>query len=105
VGSVNPAANINNSHAIGRCQVCGSMRQTSQVTFHRNVGMLIARQTFKLQGSMCKTCLSKKYWEFQGKGLLLGPWGMISLVVTPIYLISNTVSYVAASRKLRNAVE
>jgi hypothetical protein len=106
LGTVTPAADINStSNAIGRCQICGSMRQTSQVTFHRNIGMLIARQTLKLQGSMCKTCLGKKYWEFQGKGLLLGPWGMISLVVTPIYLITNTVSYVSASRKLRNAVE
>jgi hypothetical protein len=40
-----------------------------------------------------------------GLNLLLGPWGMISLIVTPIYLVTNTVSYVSASRKLSGAIE
>ncbi len=93
------------ANAIGPCQVCRSMRHTAQVTFHRNVGMLFARQNITLKATMCKTCLKSKFWEFQGKGLLLGPWGMISLIVTPIYLITNTVSYVSASNKLRHAVE
>ena len=93
------------ANAIGPCQICRSMRHTTQVTFYRNVGMLFARQNITLKAAVCKTCLKSKFWEFQGKGLLLGPWGMISLVVTPIYLIINTVSYVSASNKLRYAVE
>jgi hypothetical protein len=40
-----------------------------------------------------------------GKNLLFGPWGFVSLVVTPIYMVTNTVSYVSSSRKLRDAVE
>jgi hypothetical protein len=104
MGTVTPAANFNPA-AMGQCRICGAMRQTTQVTFEHNIGMLVARQTRKLECAMCKTCLSKKYWEFQGKGLLLGPWGVISLIVTPIYLITNTVSYVSASRKLQHAVE
>jgi hypothetical protein len=36
---------------------------------------------------------------------VFGPWGVISLVVTPIYLVTNTVSYISAKQKLRNAVE
>src|SRR5215470_11137758 len=89
----------------GQCQICRSVRQTADVTFHRNVGMLFARQNITLKGAMCKTCLKSKFWEFQGKGLLLGPWGMISLIVTPIYLITNTVAYVSAASKLKNTVE
>ena len=96
---------INNVNSMGRCQVCNSVRQTSLVTFHRNVGMLVARQTHRLQGSLCKTCLSKNFWDFTVKNLLLGPWGMISLVMTPIYLITNIVSYVSALHKLRGAIE
>ena len=92
-------------NSTGQCQVCRSMRPTAAVTFHRNVGMLVARQNITLKGTMCKTCLKSKFWEFQGKGLLLGPWGVISLVVTPIYLIINTVAYLSASSKLKNAVE
>jgi hypothetical protein len=104
VGSVSPA--IANSPANpGQCQICRSIRQTAEVTFHRNVGMLVARQNITLKGAMCKTCLKQKYWEFMGKGLLLGPWGLISLIVTPIYLITNTVTYFSASRKLQGAAE
>ncbi len=92
-------------NSMGRCQVCGSVRQTAPVIFHRNIGMLVARQTRRIEGDMCKTCLSKNYWEYMGKGLLFGPWGVISLIVTPIYLVTNTVSYVSALHKLRGAIE
>jgi hypothetical protein len=75
------------------------------VKFHRNIGMLFVRQAKSLPGNLCKTCLSKHYWSFMGKNLLLGPWGTISLFVTPIYMVTNTVSYVKALRNLRGAPE
>jgi hypothetical protein len=49
--------------------------------------------------------MRSKYWEYMGKDLLLGPWAVISVIVTPIYMVTNTVSYVASSRNLRGAVE
>jgi hypothetical protein len=30
---------------------------------------------------------------------------MISLLVTPIYLVTNTVTYIGARQKLRHAIE
>ena len=56
-------------------------------------------------GQPCRSCIHKKYWEFTGKNLLLGPWGTISLIVTPIYLIQNTAVYASALYKLRDAIE
>jgi hypothetical protein len=88
-----------------RCQLCQGMHQTRPVTFHRNVGMLFARRTYSTQGSLCRSCMHKKYWEFTGKNLLLGPWGTISLIVTPIYLIQNTAVYASTLYKLRDAIE
>jgi hypothetical protein len=85
---MNAASSANPAGAMGRCQVCGSMRQTRSI-----------------QGNMCKTCMRSKYWEYMGKDLLLGPWAVISVIVTPIYMVTNTVSYVASSRNLRGAVE
>jgi hypothetical protein len=35
--------------------------------------------------------------------LLLGSWGHV--IVTPIYMVTNTVTYVSGARKLRGAVE
>jgi hypothetical protein len=90
---------------MGRCQVCGNMRQTSAVKFHHNIGMVVLRQTRSIQGNMCKACMRSKYWEYMGKNLLLGPWGVISVIVTPIYMVTNTVTYVSGARKLSGAVE
>ena len=50
------------------------MRATTLVKFDRNIGMLVLRQVRSIQGIMCKTCLGKKFWEFTGLNLLLGPW-------------------------------
>ena len=110
MGTVNPNP-VNAASAaapatiMGRCQVCGNMRQTSEVKFHHNIGMIVLRQTRSIQGNMCKTCMRSKYWEFMGKNLLLGPWGIISVIVTPIYMVTNTVTYVSGARKLSDAVE
>jgi hypothetical protein len=81
------------------------MRQTAQVKFERNIGMLFLRQTRRLQARVCKTCLDKTFWNFQGLNLLLGPWGVISLIMTPIFLVTNTVNYTSARRTLEGAVE
>jgi hypothetical protein len=96
---------VNAVNTIGKCQLCGSMRQTSPVEYNRNIGMLFLRQTRKVNARMCKTCARKNFWDFQVKNLLLGPWGIISLVITPIYLITNTVSYASALKELKSAVE
>ena len=88
-----------------RCQRCGSMRPTTHVSFHRNVGMLFIRRTYKLEGNLCKSCIRKHFGEFMLKNLLLGWWGTISLIVTPIYAIQNVASYVSAMHALRGVPE
>ena len=99
---LNKASSMN---ALRQWQLCRSMRQTARVKYEQNIGMLILRQTRRLEANLCKTCANKEFWNFQGMNLLLGPWGMISLIITPIYLVTNTVSYLAAQRELKGAVE
>jgi hypothetical protein len=62
-------------------------------------------KTYSLNADLCKTCIHRRFWQFQGKNLLLGPWGTFSLVVTPIYLLQNTAVYLSTLYKLRDAVE
>jgi len=78
---------------------------TAHEKFERGIGMLVQRQTRRLQAGLYNTCLAQQYWDFQLKNLLLGPCGMISLVITPIYLVTNTVSYATARSELADAVE
>ena len=105
VSPVSPASASNPINAIGRCQLCGNARQTTPVEYNRNIGMLFLRQTRKINANMCKTCAGKQYWDFTIKNIVFGPWGVISLIITPIYLITNTVSYVSARNKLSGSVE
>ena len=91
--------------APARCQLCQQMRATRSVTFHRNVGMLVARRSYSVKGELCKSCIHKRFWEFQAKNILLGPWGFLSLMLTPVLLVMNTGTYLAALYKLRDAIE
>ena len=100
-----PAVKAPNPVGMPRCQKCGDMRQTARVTFHRNVGMLFIRRTYKIEGNLCKSCIRKSFGEFMVKNLLLGWWGTISLIVTPIYAIQNVASYVTAMNALRGVPE
>jgi len=100
-----PAVKAPNAVGMPRCQKCGDMRQTARVSFHRNVGMLFIRRTYKIEGNLCKSCIRKSFGEFMVKNLLLGWWGTISLIVTPIYAIQNVASYVTAMNALRGVPE
>jgi hypothetical protein len=93
------------SQNVVRCQSCGGMRQTARVSFHRNVGMLFIRRTYKIEGNLCKSCIRKHFGDFMVKNLLLGWWGTISLIVTPIYALQNIASYVAAMKALSGVPE
>src|SRR5262249_19128076 len=78
------------------CQSCRQILRTKLVSFQRNVGMIFMRRTYKLTGNLCESCIHKHFWQFQALDLLLGPWGTISLIITPIYFIQNIVSYAGA---------
>src|ERR1700747_3274077 len=100
-----PKTQAPNAIGLPRCQGCGSMRSTARVSFHRNVGMLFIRRTYKLEGNLCKSCIRKHFGEFMAKNLLFGWWGTLSLMITPIYAVQNVVSYVSAMRALRGVPE
>ena len=75
------------------CQGCGDVAPTRKVHFGRNVGMLFMRRIFEVEGLFCRRCIEEKFWEFNGKLLLLGWWGTISFFATWYYLIANLFTY------------
>lgn len=75
------------------CQLCGAGAPTKRVEFYQNIGAIILRFHKKMQGDLCKSCVHKKFWEMTLITLFLGWWGMISLIVTPIFLVNNIVRY------------
>jgi hypothetical protein len=87
------------------CLTCRNVRMTTAVAFRRNVGMIVFRRRYTIRGNLCKSCIKKFFWEFEWKNLLFGPWGIISLIVTPVYLIWNFFTYLGAMSKLRGTPE
>ncbi len=87
------------------CQICKQVRPVTPITFHRNVGMLVARRTYTLRGELSKGCMNGAYGAFTWRNFVQGWWGLFSLWLTPIYFFMNTYSFAAARYKLRDALE
>lgn len=64
--------NVDTINSMQACQLCGVVRQTSRVTFARNIGMPVVHRETKITANICKTCLKKNFWEYTAKNLLLG---------------------------------
>jgi hypothetical protein len=78
------------------CQGCGVEAPTKYAEFHQNIGALVVRFGKSYKGQLCKQCMHKYFWQASMTTLFLGPWGMISLVVSPFFLINNVARYLAA---------
>ena len=78
-----------------RCQVCGGPGPARQTKFYQNIGMLVARRMATLDAAMCKPCVHRSYWKMTGITLAVGWLGTISVILAPILVIMNTVTYLS----------
>jgi hypothetical protein len=85
------------------CQSCGKTAPTTYVAFYWNKGALIMRWYKYIKGEMCKSCIHQYFWEYTLINVTLGWWGVISLCVTPFFIINNVVRYIVAMVRLRNS--
>jgi hypothetical protein len=67
--------------------------------------MLIMRQMHQTEGRLCQDCLGRAYRKHQLCNLFLGWWGMISFVLTFVFLIENTRQYFVARSELKRMVD
>jgi hypothetical protein len=82
------------------CDLCHSGNPSVHVHLRHNVGMLILRQVYETDGRLCEDCLGKAFRKHQLSNLFLGWWGLISFVMTLIFLVENTRVYFSAKRDL-----
>jgi hypothetical protein len=76
------------------CENCGCEAPTRYVSFHQNIGLLILRLYNGTTGNLCKRCINSTFWKYTAINLTLGWWGIISLVLTPIFVIINLCYYI-----------
>jgi hypothetical protein len=64
---------------------------TASVDFRGQHGYVIYRRTFRYRGPFCRDCGIATFRKATGSTLVGGWYGYISLVSTPVYLITNLV--------------
>jgi hypothetical protein len=87
--------------SLGVCDLCRKKKPTVSAGINRHIGAIILMFHKSIRGQFCKECISQVFWKYTLITLLFGWWGVVSLIVTPIVLINNTVVYVR-SRLLAN---
>jgi hypothetical protein len=90
--------------AMAACEFCGAQADVLAVTYRQNTGMLVARQSRTWSGQACRGCSSTLFRKTLVHNLIFGWWGMISIVLTPIFILSN-LSYWVRSRSLPNTAQ
>lgn len=76
------------------CQICGREAPTKHVVFYQNIGAVVMRFSRTVDGNLCKSCIHQHFWKFTLTNLTLGWWGMISICVTPFFILNNVFRYV-----------
>jgi hypothetical protein len=83
---------------MGHCDFCGKRAEVHSVKYRQNTGILIMRYTRTFAGQACRSCSRTLFWKTTMHNTLLGWWGMISLVMTPIFLFANFATYLRSLR-------
>jgi hypothetical protein len=72
------------------CAGCGSrVAPTGYGHFRRTISLLYVRFTAQKEGNFCVPCAWKISAGYNSMMLVLGWWGFIGLVLTPIYFAQN----------------
>jgi hypothetical protein len=89
-----PSSWDNGDTATMICERCGSEAPTKRVNFYRNIGAIVIRFPQSTECNLCKRCVHEVFWKYTLINATLGWWGMRSVVLTPIYIVSNTIQYI-----------
>jgi len=72
------------------CAGCGSrVAPTGYANFHRTISLLYVRFMAQKEGNFCVPCAWKISAGYNSVMLVLGWWGFIGLVLTPVYFAQN----------------
>lgn len=73
------------------CSKCGSATApTAYGVYRRTISLLYIRLGAMREGNFCVPCATKVWGAYCGVMLVAGWWGIIGLILTPIYLCQNT---------------
>ncbi len=67
--------------------------------------MLIMRRSYSVGGYLCKNCIEEYFWNYTGRTIVFGWWGIISFIVTPFILLNNLFYYFLSLRLKKPAAQ
>jgi hypothetical protein len=78
------------------CQLCGR-GPARRLTIRRHVGMIVLQKFIRITPTLCKDCGRRTIWQYTGRTLVQGWWGLISLVIAnPFAILMNMVALLKA---------
>ena len=75
------------------CRLCSNAGPYWNVNFHANIGLLVMRIPREVAGTLCGACIHRQFWKHFFINFFLGWWGVISVCVTPLFLLVNAFYY------------
>lgn len=77
------------------CQSCGSeTAPTGYAIFRRNISLFYVRFDSSVEGNYCVPCACKVSFLTNCVMLIAGWWGIVGIILTPVYLVLNVANLV-----------
>lgn len=87
--------------ACSRCDRCGrngaGFPVTAPVLLRQNISYLWGRQERHFYGALCGRCLLPQWLAYTGPTLLLTWFGVVGVIVGPLYILFNTTETLRAA--------
>lgn len=87
------------------CERCGRDAPCEKVSLHQHVGLIVLFAHSRHAGRFCRICIGELFRRTTLVTALSGWWGILSVLVTPVVLTWNVVSFLRAKRTPRPAPE
>jgi hypothetical protein len=76
------------------CEGCGRDVPIRRVALNRHIGAFVVMFHVTYDAFLCKRCISTIFWRYTPVTLLLGWWGILSVIITPLVVLNNLFTYI-----------
>ena len=94
------AREIHSGRLAPSCEICGRS-PAAALDLRRQVGMVVVMKTYRSEMTLCNSCASEAYKQFQKSTAIKGWTGVKSALMNPIVLGTNTINRNKHRKKLQ----
>lgn len=86
----NPYQGFPPPQPVAQCRLCGCV-PAAPVTFRSHRGLLVVMQFLSMEGPFCRYCGLAVFRDMTAKSLIMGWYGVLSLLINPLTVLVNLV--------------